>query len=320
MTEARSSTSQPPVLVILGPTASGKTSLALHVARKTDAEIISADSRQVYRELTIGTAKPSPAELAAVPHHFIDEKNIGEHFSAGDFASQAERRVLEIHNRGKRAIVAGGSTLYLEALLKGLADLPPSDPEIRKALYTKWEKHGGEKLFQRLRQADPQQAATLDPTKTQRVIRSLEIIELSKRTVTELQRSRKPPRLNFRAYALRMPRERLYQRIDRRVEVMMAAGLEEEAKRLYERYRTILHTQRAGVLKTVGYQELFRYFEDETDLETAISLIKQHSRNYAKRQLTFFKNRLNVNWVDFSGDDDIPAVLVDRFLGALGNA
>lgn len=287
-----------PVLVILGPTASGKTALALSVAVKLDAEIISADSRQIYRELSIGSAKPSEEALRSVKHHFVNEKSIGEPFSAGDFASQACKRIHDIHGRGKQAIVAGGSTLYLEALLRGLGELPPGNPEIRRKLLEELDEYGNEKLFQRLAELDPEQASTLDPTKTQRLIRSLEIIAISGRTVTSLQHVRKTPPVNFLTFGLRMPREQLYRHINERVDEMVAMGLVEEAAFLYKKYYSLLNTQKAGALKTVGYQELFSYFDGRMDLESAVTLIKQHTRNYAKRQLTFFKNRLNVNWVD----------------------
>ncbi|MBM3163698.1 MAG: tRNA (adenosine(37)-N6)-dimethylallyltransferase MiaA [Chlorobi bacterium] len=291
-----------PVLVILGPTASGKTSLALAAAQQIDAEIISADSRQIYRELTIGSAKPAEAALMSVRHHFINEKTIGEPFTAGDFASQAHERILDIHLRGKDAIVAGGSTLYLEGLLKGFADLPPGDPEIRRELVAELEKYGSEKLYERLVRLDPRQASTLDPTKTRRLMRSLEIIAISGRTVTELQQFRKNPTLTFLTYGLSMPRSQLYERIDRRVDEMIISGLVEEASYLYKKYYSLLKTEKAAALKTVGYQEIFDHFDGLTSFEQAVTLIKQHTRNYAKRQLTFFKNRLNVNWVDAPGD------------------
>jgi len=301
---------QKPVLVILGPTASGKTALTLQVARRFQAEIISADSRQIYRELTIGSAKPPEELLREIPHHFIDEKNIGEAFSAGDFAVEAQQRILDIHQRGKQAIVAGGSTLYLEGLLRGFADLPPGDPEIRRNLAGELSSSGSERLFERLKKLDPVQAATLDPTKTQRLIRSLEIIAISGRTVTDLQQSRKVPTLNFFSYGLSVPRSMLYERIDRRVDAMILNGLIEEAELLYKKYYSLLKVEKTGALKTVGYQELFDYFEGRTTLDSALTLIKQHTRNYAKRQLTFFKNRLNVNWMNASGDHEAMEALI----------
>jgi tRNA dimethylallyltransferase len=320
MTETSSCGSTKTVLVILGPTASGKTALAHSVAEKIDAEIISADSRQIYRELTIGTAKPPASALKAVRHHFIDERNIGEPFSAGDFAVQAYERILDIQGRGKHAIVAGGSGLYIEGLVMGFADLPPGDQEIRRKLSAELEKHGADKLFRRLESLDPQQASGLDPTKTHRLIRSLEIIAITGRPVSSQKMFRKPPPLSFLTYGLDMPRENLYRRINERVENMIASGLVEEASFLYKKYHTLLDTDNAGPLKTVGYQELFRYFDGQTDLETAITLIKQHTRNYAKRQLTFFKNRLNVNWVEAPADHSAIAALATIWCRVLKEA
>ncbi len=291
---------EPQVLVILGPTASGKSDLALAVAKLAGGEIISADSRQIYRELDIGAAKPSPEALGEVKHHFINEKNIGEPFTAGEFATEATERIHDIHQRGKRAIVAGGSTLYLEGLLEGFADLPPADTVIRKRLLEEIEGGGKEQLYELLRQKDPEQAATLDPTKTQRLIRSLEIIEITGLTVTELQARGKERQsgLSFITIGLATPRPELYQRINLRVEKMVEAGLLQEAEGLYRKYHQLLLPGKITALQSVGYQELFQYLDGKITLSEAVTLIQQHTRNYAKRQLTFFKNRLNVTWLD----------------------
>jgi tRNA dimethylallyltransferase len=293
-------TALPPVIVILGPTASGKSALALAVAKQIGGEIISADSRQVYRELDIGAAKPSLEELEQVKHHFVNEKHIGELFTAGDFAAEAVKRIQEIHRRGKRAVVAGGSTLYLEGLIEGFADLPPADPEIRARLLEELERDGNDRLYARLREKDPEQAATLDPTKSQRLIRSLEIIEITGQSVTELQAKGKQRHggFTFVTTGLVMPREALYRRINQRTDEMIEKGLYGEAERLYHKYHELLASGKVSALQSVGYQELFQYFDGKIGYHEAVSLIKQHTRNYAKRQLTFFKNRLTVNWVD----------------------
>ncbi|MEI6639182.1 MAG: tRNA (adenosine(37)-N6)-dimethylallyltransferase MiaA [Chlorobium sp.] len=290
----------PPVIVILGPTASGKSALALAIAKKTGAEIISADSRQIYRELDIGAAKPSSEVLQEVKHHFVNEKNIGEPFTAGDFAIDAVERIHDIHKRGGCVVVAGGSTLYLEGMLKGFADLPPSNPEIRARLLVELDQLGNAQLYERLRQSDPVQAATLDPTKSQRLIRSLEIMEITGKSVTELQSSGKARHtgLRFITFGLSMPREILYQRINQRTDAMIDAGLRDEAEQLYHKYRDLLANKETNALKSVGYQELFHYFDGAIDFPKAVQLIKQHTRNYAKRQLTFFNNRLPVAWVE----------------------
>ncbi len=305
-----------PVHVILGPTASGKSALAHALAKKIGAEIISADSRQIYRELDIGSAKPSPESLRDIRHHFINEKNIGEPFTAGDFAIESRARIREIHRRGIPAVVTGGSTLYLEGLLEGFAELPPGNPEIRKKLLQELESIGKEELYKKLLQKDPQQAATLDATKTQRLIRSLEIIEITGVSVTELQAQGKAETgLRFLAWGLSMPRERLYMRINQRTEEMLEAGLLAEAKMLHNKYLAMLAHDKIPALQSVGYQELFQYFDGKIDLVTAIDLVKQHTRNYAKRQLTFFKNRLTVTWVDAPENESELESLADRLAG-----
>lgn len=307
-----------PVIVILGPTASGKSALALSVAKKIGAEIVSADSRQIYRELDIGSAKPSSETLREVKHHFIDEKSIGEPFTAGDFATEAVQRIRDIHRRGKEAVVAGGSTLYLEGLLEGFADLPAADPDIRARLKKELESQGNESLFERLVQLDPVQAGTLDATKSQRLIRSLEIIEITGKSVTELQAQGKTAHtgIRFTPVALEMPREMLYERINNRTDEMIKAGLCNEAEMLYHKYRELLESGKTSALQSVGYQELFQYLQGNIELSAAINLIKQHTRNYAKRQLTFFKNRLNVHWITAPASNAVLDVLANRLAGA----
>ncbi|TNJ40231.1 tRNA (adenosine(37)-N6)-dimethylallyltransferase MiaA [Chlorobaculum thiosulfatiphilum] len=307
-----------PVLVILGPTASGKTELAFRIARQIGGEIVSADSRQIYRGMDIGTAKPPREMLEEIRHHFIDEKEIGEPFSAGDFAEQAAERIRELRQRGITPIVAGGSTLYIEGLLKGFAELPPADPEIRARLTRELERHGAEALYRRLEALDPEQARTLDPTKSQRLVRSLEIIELSGQTVTALQRKTTGPStgIDFTVIGIDLPRELLYDRINRRTAAMMQAGLEAEARRLYDQFRDQWRSKTLNALATVGYRELFEHFEGLHDLQTAEVLIAQHTRNYAKRQLTFFRNRLDMEWVaaplDEAGVDALVEVICRR--------
>lgn len=306
--------SEKPVLVILGPTASGKTELAWRIARLVGGEIVSADSRQVYRGMDIGTAKPSRELLDSVRHHFIDEREIGEPFSSGDFASEALVRIEELRKRVTPAIVAGGSTLYLEGLLKGFAELPAGDPAIREKLKHELERHGAETLYRRLMEIDPEQARTLDPTKTQRLVRSLEIIEITGSTVTSLQKAalseRNAP--EFLVIGLDMPRPELYDRIDRRTEWMMRSGLVAEAQKLYEAYGRQIRKGSLNALLTVGYRELFDCFEGRYDIHTAEILVAQHTRNYAKRQLTFFKNRLNVEWVDSPMNETGLALLAEE--------
>lgn len=305
---------QAEVLLLTGPTASGKSDLAHKLGLLSGAEIISCDSRQIYRELTIGSAKPSPAMLREVPYHFIDEKSLPETTSAGAFALEARERIESIHARGRRAIVVGGSTLYVQGLLEGFSDLPPADPTLRRRLQEELLRVGPETLYRRLVDLDPEQAATLDPTKTHRLIRSLEVIALTGTTLRERRAAEEKSGkagggLSFRALALDLPREELYGRIDERVGRMMEEGLREEARGLWERYRQEIEEGAIPALRTVGYQELFSHFSGEYPLERAVELIRQHTRNYAKRQLTFMRNRLTLEWIP---PDTEPASLLRR--------
>ena len=304
MTCCNTSSDNKPVLVITGPTASGKSILAHVTAKILKAEIISADSRQIYRGMDIGTAKPSAMMLKEIPYHFINEKEIEEEYNAGDFTSDAILRIRSIHEKGNNVIVVGGSTLYIEGLLCGFADLPVKNPQIRCNLEKELETAGNNILYQRLKSIDPEQAATLDPSKTQRLVRSLEIIAITGKTVTELQNVKKNryPSVKFIPLALTLPREKLYERINKRTDDMMASGLLGEVKRLYSLYRKDKTGHAVNALETVGYKELFQYLDGNHCLEKAVELIKQHSRNYAKRQLTFFRNRLDLEWIPAPSD------------------
>ncbi|MDP8306266.1 MAG: tRNA (adenosine(37)-N6)-dimethylallyltransferase MiaA [Candidatus Chlorobium antarcticum] len=284
-----------PVLVITGPTASGKSALAHAVALQTGAEIISADSRQIYRELTIGSAKPTPEMLEEAPYHFINEKDITEPYSAGAFATEARERITQIQKRNNPVIVAGGSTLYLQGLIEGFSDLPPADPNIRQQLKKELAEQSSEALYNKLQHLDPERAATLDHTKTHRLIRALEI-QLTTRGRCTLRAL--IPEITFTTLALNLPREELYGRINLRVEEMMTEGLLPEAEALWQKYRHEISCRELPALLTVGYQELFDHLEGKTSLEEAVTLIKQHTRNYAKRQLTFLRNRMQLNWID----------------------
>ena len=286
------------VLVLVGPTASGKTALAIRLAEQLNAEIISADSRQIYRELTIGTAKPSPQELARVPHHFINELSLPAPYDAGAFMSDAQERMAQIFERGKIPLVVGGSTLYVQGLVQGFSLLPKGDPAIRRRLYQELAELGKEALYARLKALDAAQAQTLDPTKTQRLIRSLEIIEITGCKVSELKQAVLPPPFEVVMIGLDMPREKLYERINRRVEKMMQEGFLEEAKMLYERFRERHTREKINALETVGYKELFEHFRGEYTLSQTVARIQQHTRNYAKRQLTFFRNKFKVTWIE----------------------
>ena len=281
-----------PVPVLTGPTAVGKTALSLDLAEHLGAEIISADSRQVYRRLDVGTAKPSAAELARVPHHFIDERDLDEPFSAGQFAREATARIVDVLGRGRVPLVVGGATLYLHALLYGLADVPAVPPAVREALEARLASEGADALYDELRHADPAAAATLDPTKTQRLVRALEVFHATGQPISSFQQQHEALPFRYRVAVLDRDRSALYARINRRADVMLAAGLVDEVRGLLDE----------GVdpslnpLRTIGYREPIRYLRGEIDEAEMIRLLKRNSRRYAKRQLTWFRRYPDFTW------------------------
>jgi len=286
--------SRPRVVLITGPTASGKSALALALAEALDGEIVSADSMQVYRGLDIGTAKPTPEEQARVRHHLIDVADPDEVYSAGRFRAEADRAIRDAGGRGKAVLVCGGTALYVKALLQGLAAGPPRDAQVRGELEARWE--GGERarLHAELREADPALAARLHPNDRARILRGLEVWRLSGGPLSALQAGHG---FSDRPYdALRLgaecPRDELYRRIDQRVTRMVDAGWVEEVRRLLD----------AGVapgspaLQAIGYAELGRYLRDGGDWGAVVSSIQQATRNFAKRQMTWFR-RMELHWV-----------------------
>ncbi len=311
MGQTRRLEARPTVLVLAGPTAVGKTALSLGLARALGAEIVSADSRQVYRELDVGTAKPTAEERAAAPHHFVDELSLGEPFSAGMFARAAEARIREILARRRIPLVVGGSTLYLEALAHGLAEVPETTPETRSRLMDRLAAEGAAALFRELETVDPEAAATMDPTKTQRVVRALEVFRDTGRPLSHYHRSIPPPPFHARVAVLHRPRAALYDRINRRVAAMLDAGLVEENRRLLDAgYPPDLNP-----LRTIGYREPMAHLRGEMGYEEMVRRIKQNTRRYAKRQLTWFRRRAEYRWVDVSSrpTSEVESLLVDLF-------
>ena len=275
-----------PILMIAGPTASGKTALAIEEALRVGGEVISADSRQVYRGLDIGTAKPALEERGGVPHHFIDELDPDEPFSAGAFARAAEDRIADVLARGRVPIVAGGSTLYLRALRDGLASIPATDPAVRARLNADLERGGLPALLARLRNVDPETAARVDARNPARVVRALEVHESTGVPLSHFHaHPPAPPRFAYRVVLLDPPRDVLYARIDARVEVMMEAGLMEEVRGLLE---TGVSPDLAP-LRTIGYAEVIAHLGGAYGLGETVSLIQRNTRRYAKRQRTYFQ-------------------------------
>lgn len=273
------------LIVLYGATGVGKTQLSIALSERFAAPIVSSDSRQVFREMSIGTAVPSPAELAAAPHHFIHSHSIHESFSAGDFEKQGLRLLDELFREVRTVLLVGGSGLYINALLYGFDDLP-SSVELRKEL----NKLELPELQSMLLEHDPHYYQEVDIQNIARVRRAVEVCIVSGKPYSS-QRSGEVKKRDFSVIKIGMerPREELYDRINRRVDMMVEAGLEQEARNLYE-YRTLTP------LQTVGYREFFDYFSGLTTRERAIELIKQNSRRYAKRQTTWLRREDDIKW------------------------
>ena len=284
------------ILTILGPTASGKTKVSLEIADKINGEIISADSRQIYRYMDIGTAKPGLDERGKIPHHLIDIVNPDEYFSAADYSARARRAIREILSRGREPIVVGGSGLYLRALFKGFFKGPGRDENLRQELKESAEKFGIESLYRELKEKDPEAAEKIGPHNLVRIIRALEVYELSGQRISELQKKGEYPlkEFEFIKIGLELEREKLYQRIDQRVEDMICSGLVDEVKSLkIKGYDTSLVPMR-----TFGYKEIFQYLEGKISLDEAKQKIKLNTRHFAKRQLTWFKKEEGIIWIE----------------------
>ncbi len=285
-------TKQKTLIVVVGPTAIGKTALAIELAQFYQSEIISADSRQFFQEMHIGTAKPSKEEEAAAPHHFIDSHSIKTLFSTGDFEVQALQLMDELFKKHNVLVMVGGSGLYIDAVCKGLDDLPEIDLSVREALNEKLAIEGIESIKKQLQELDPVYYEKVDQANPQRMIRGLEVVlSTGKKLSSFLTANKKERPFQIIKIGLNMDRALLYERINHRVDLMMEAGLLEEAK-------SLLPYRQYNALNTVGYSELFDYLEGKTDLAAAISMIKQNTRRFAKRQLTWFRRDENTTWFE----------------------
>ena len=285
------------ILVICGPTASGKSELALRLAHALDAEIVNADSMQIYRGLDIGTAKPSPEQQAEIRHHLIDVTDPDQQFSAADFSAAADAAIREIISRGKRVIVAGGTGLYIRALLKGLVDSPSGAGELRHTLQEEADRIGNDAMLERLRQFDPELAATLHPNNMVRIIRAMEVYQL---TGIPLSRYQKEHAFTARRYdtlqiGVSVERGLLYERIEERVERMLAAGLLKEVYDLL----AVGYDRELKSMRSIGYKETVAHLCGELSAEEAASLIKRNTRHYAKRQMTWFKADPDILWFEY---------------------
>ncbi|MET0637534.1 MAG: tRNA (adenosine(37)-N6)-dimethylallyltransferase MiaA [Chitinophagaceae bacterium] len=281
---------QKTVIIIAGPTAVGKTSIAVDLALDLNTEIISADSRQCYRELDIGVARPSPEELAAVPHHFIASHSIHEEINAAGFEKYALEKVNELFKKKNTVVMAGGTGLYIKAFTDGLDPVPQVSSEIRQEIASAYDSGGMEWLHAELTRTDPQFASKGEMMNPQRMKRALEVIRATGTSILEFQKGASAAR-DFRIVktAIGLPREVLNKRINERVEQMMAKGQLQEAQGL-------MPFKHLNALRTVGYTELFDYLDGKTSLEEAVALISQHTRQYAKRQMTWFKKDPGITW------------------------
>lgn len=286
--------SQRPLLItVVGPTAIGKTSRAIQIAEHYQTEIVSADSRQFFKEMTIGTAVPEPEELARVKHHFIQHLSIEDPYSVGDYEVDAIHKIEELFSRYAVVVMVGGSGLYIKAVLDGMDQFPAVEPGIREALNKKLQDQGLPYLQEELLRLDPDYYKEVDLQNPHRLIRALEICMVSGKPYSSFRKQNKAVRsFDVAMIGLEAEREIIYRRINKRVDLMMDAGLLEEARQL-------LPKKDLNALQTVGYKELFQYFEHDWDLERAIEEIKKNSRRYAKRQLTWFKKDERIQWFDY---------------------
>ena len=279
------------LITIVGPTAVGKTDLAINLAQNLNTEIVSADSRQFYRELNIGTAKPSEEELSKAKHHLINNKSINEKYNISQFQKDADKIINKIFYKNDFAILVGGSGLYIDTILYGIDNIPYIDPSIREKLNREYNLNGLNNLLKQLSKIDPKSIKTIDLKNHRRIIRALEVSISTKKPYSSFLKSKnkKKSRYNELIIGLNKDRIKLHHLIDIRVDEMIKNGLLDEVK-------SLTRLQDLNTLNTIGYSEIFKYYKNEYTIEEAIEKIKINSRRYAKRQLTWFKSNKNINW------------------------
>ena len=293
---------RPRIVAVGGPTATGKTALSVALAREFGGEIINADSMQIYRDLSVGTAKPTEAERQGIPHHLLDFLPPEQPYSVADYVGAARGCIGQITARGHLPLVVGGTGLYITSLLNGVAFAPEkSDPALRQRLQQQAAEQGGQALYRRLQAVDPACAAKVHPNNLPRIIRALELYETTGRRMSEAQRASHPSQPPFRAICLCLTcrdRAELYRRIDCRVDAMMQNGLLAEAERVWmnlDHYKT--------AAQAIGYKEFFPYFAAEQPLSDCVNALKQATRRYAKRQLTWFRHQNDAVWLYIDEED-----------------
>ena len=294
------------LILIAGPTAVGKTQLSLSIAEQYKTDIISCDSRQFYKEMCIGTAVPSTDELSRIKHHFIQNLSIQDHYSIGQFERDALVKIEALHKNNNAVVMVGGSGMYIDAVCNGLDDFPPVPDIIRKELNLRLQNEGLDALKKDLMKLDPYYHELVDSSNPHRIIRAIEVCMVSGKPFSSFRKQQAKKR-NFKTLKIILNREReeLYHRINKRVDKMMTEGLLEEVKKLYD-YKA------CNALQTVGYKELFAYFDGEWDLETAIEEIKKNTRRYAKRQMTWFRRDQNNHFFKPENEAEIMAYLKEN--------
>jgi tRNA dimethylallyltransferase len=296
------------LLVIIGPTAVGKTMLSIEMAKRYNGEIISGDSMQIYRGMDIGTAKIKKDEMEGIPHHLIDIKEPFENFSVADFQLLVRAKIDEIAQKSKLPIIVGGTGLYIQSVIYDyqFSDVP-GDESYRLMLEERVQKIGNEALYKELLEVDPGSASQIHPNNVRRVIRALEIFHLTGKTMQDFQSKQQPDLLyNTAIVGLSMEREKLYERINYRVDLMIEQGLIEEVKDLYQQ-----GLRDCQSIQAIGYKEIFAYFDGKVTLKEAIANLKQNSRRYAKRQLTWFRNKMEVAWFDMTDAENISKKITE---------
>jgi tRNA dimethylallyltransferase len=293
------------LIVIVGPTAVGKTAVAIKLAEVIKTEILSADSRQIYTELDIGTAKPTPDELKQVPHHFVNTKSIREEYDAGQFGRDALNLLNRLFQEKDTVILCGGSGLYIRAVCEGFDDMPNVPPGVREQIIEEYKEKGLSWLQAKVEEVDPDYFTQVDVKNPQRLMRALELNYAAGKSLNELRnRKKKEHPFSIVKIGLELDREALYNRIDQRMDSMIESGLFDEAKQLYPQ-------RELNALQTVGYREIFGYFDGLYDREEAIRVLKRNSRHYAKRQMTWFKRDREIKWFSPIDIDKIFGIIQD---------
>lgn len=291
------------LLVLLGPTGVGKTDLSIELAKHYRTSVISCDSRQIYKEMNIGTAVPEREQLAAVPHFFIQTVSVRDYFNCWEFEQQALRKIRELFEERDVVVMAGGSMMYIDAVCKGIDEMPTIDDEVRASVKEMFERDGIEASRLLLKKLDPEWYARVDLKNGKRVMHALEVCLMTGKPYSSfLTRTVKEREFNIVKIGLNRGREELFDRINRRVDIMVESGMEEEARALYP-------LRHLNALNTVGYKEWFDYFDGKFDREEAIRLIKRNTRRYAKKQLTWYRNDSDIHWFHPSKKEEIRSIL-----------